>query len=301
MVLAVSIGEIAAESRNDFNIDQALIPEDEILSGGPPRDGIPAIDNPQFISANQAYVLQSSDAVLGIAYNGIVKAYPIKILNWHEIVNDAFNGEPIVVSFCPLCGSGMAHSAKIDGSTYTFGVSGLLYNSDVLFYDRQTESLWSQLKQQAISGAMKGERLKSLPVSHTTWLDWKTRHPKTLALSMETGYARDYGRSAYDNYANSRKLWFPVKQTNQRYHPKERVLGVDINGAIKAYPFVELGKTSGEFADTLTNQTVRVRFNKEHQTASIFDQQGHELPSVTTFWFAWYAFHPETGVFTLDP
>ena len=298
-LLIIVWGNVAAvENLNGFNLNDALIPANEILSGGPPRDGIPAIDDPKFLPANKSHHLQPTDPVLGIARNGIAKAYPISILNRHEIVNDQFNGEEIVITFCPLCGSGMAYSARINGNTHTFGVSGLLYNSDVLLYDRQTESLWSQLMAQAVSGPMKGTRLNSLPLSHTTWQDWTTRHPETLALSPDTGHHRDYSRNPYEDYAHSSSVWFPVSHTSKRYHPKERVMGIEINGHFKAYPFVELGKTSGAFNDTIAGEDLRIVFNREHRSASVVDQKGRELPSVVTFWFAWYAFHPETDVYT---
>ncbi len=289
-----------AESKNGFDLDGALIPANEILSGGPPRDGIPAINDPKFLPADNAHHLQPADPVLGIVRNGVAKAYPLSILNLHEVVNDRFNGEGVVITFCPLCGSGMAYSAKIDGRTHTFGVSGLLYNSNVLLYDRQTESLWSQLMAQAVSGPMKGTRLHSLPLSHTTWKEWRTRHPDTLALSPDTGYARDYSRNPYQEYLHSRSIWFPVGHTSKRYHPKEQVMGVEIDGRFKAYPFVELGKTSGMFDDRFAGQDLRIVFDKEHRNASVADANGRELPSVVTFWFAWYAFHPQTDVFTGD-
>jgi len=300
LVLALWSNSAAAESKNGFDLNGALIPAKEILSGGPPRDGIPAIDEPKFLPADKAHHIRPSDPVLGIVRNGVAKAYPLSILNLHEVVNDRFNGEDVVITFCPLCGSGMAYSAKIDGDTHTFGVSGLLYNNNVLLYDRETESLWSQLMAQAVSGAMKGTRLNSLPLFHTTWVDWRTRYPHTLALSADTGYARDYSRNPYEEYLHSRAVWFPISHTSRRYHPKEQVMGVEIKGRFKAYPFVELGKTSGAFEDTLAGQDFRVTFDKEHRSASIADRNGRELPSVVTFWFAWYAFHPQTDIFTAE-
>ena len=300
VLLIAWVGTAPAESKNGFDLDGALIPANEILSGGPPRDGIPAIDEPKFLPAGKAHHIQPTDPVLGIARNGVAKAYPLAILNLHEVVNDRFDGENVVVTFCPLCGSGMAYSAKIDGRTYTFGVSGLLYNSDVLLYDRQTESLWSQLMAQAVSGPMKGTRLNSLPLSHTTWQEWQTRHPDTLALSPETGYARDYSRNPYEEYLHSRSIWFPVSHSSRRYHPKEQVMGIEIDGRFKAFPFIELGKTGGAFEDTFAGQALHIVFDKEHRRASIANASGRELPGVVTFWFAWYAFHPQTEVFTAD-
>lgn len=284
-------------NKNGFNLDGALIPKDQIFRGGPAKDGFPAIDDPKFVAA-EAGSLQNDDAVLGMDYRGVAKAYPVNILNWHEIVNDRFNGEPVVITFCPLCGSGVAYSAVIDGTPHTFGVSGLLYNSDVLLYDRQTQSLWSQLMSQAISGPHKGEHLQSLPITHTTWQDWQTRHPDTLVLSTETGFRRDYRASPYADYIKSPQLMFPVNKLSRRYHPKELVLGIEIDGIFKAYPFVELEKTGGRLEDAVNAQPVSVHYDSRHRSASAFDRNGKLLPGVRTFWFAWYAFHPDTEVFT---
>jgi len=287
----------AAQSKNGFNLQGSLIPVEQILSGGPPKDAIPAIDKPHFVVADMADFLTDDSAVIGINYQGLSKAYPINVLNWHEIVNDTFNNTPIVVTFCPLCGSGMAFLASIENKAHTFGVSGLLYNSDVLLYDRQTESLWSQLMTQAISGQHKGRKLQSLPVLHTTWQDWKTKHPDTIVLSTETGHNRNYAKSPYAAYLKSPRTMFPLTSVSRRYHPKEEVLGVESEGQFKAYPFVELEKGSAEFSDTFNGLGIIIRFDKKYRTASIFDQQGNQLPAVRTFWFAWYAFHPKTEVY----
>ena len=183
----------SGQSLNGFDLSNASLPVSQILSGGPPRDGIPAIDRPRFIAARQAAFLGDDDRVLGVYHKGIARAYPIRILNWHEIVNDQFAGEAVVVSFCPLCGTGTAFST-LHGKAKTFGVSGLLYNSDLLLYDRETESLWSQIAATAISGPLRGEGLTLLPVAHTTWADWRKRYPDTTVLSTDTGYSRDYQR-----------------------------------------------------------------------------------------------------------
>ncbi len=291
-------GYCLAQSKNGFNLDDTLVPVEEIHRGGPVKDGIPAIDHPLFIKLELADYLTDESYVLGIIHKGIAKAYPINILNWHEVVNDQFKEEPVVITFCPLCGSGMAFSALIEGKTHSFGVSGLLYNSDVLIYDRQTHSLWSQLMYKAVSGKHKGKRLTSLPVVHTTWLDWKTQNPETLVLSRETGYSRQYDHSPYQDYLKQPKLMFPVSASSRRYHPKEDVFGVEINGQYKVYPFIELEKSARKFTDIINGQSVIIRYSKQHRSAAVYDDQGKQLPGVRTFWFAWYAFYPETEVYT---
>lgn len=298
-LLLVGSLAIAAPVKNGFDLANALVPPDAIEQGGPPKDGIPALDRPAFVGAGAAHFLGAKDWMLGIVRNGVAKAYPIAILNWHEVVNDDFAGEPIVVTFCPLCGSGVAFQAREQGRLLVFGVSGLLYNSDVLLYDRQSGSLWSQLMEQAISGAMKGVRLTSVPMTQTTWADWKKRHPGTLVLSPNTGYARDYQRDPYAGYAQSEQLMFDVRahSLNYHYHLKERVIGVKLGGQYKAYPFIELGRTNGVVHDIVGGKPIEVHFDAGNQSVVVFDPAGHEIPSVIAYWFAWFAFHPDTGVY----
>ncbi len=151
-----------------FDFSKHSIPRSEIRSGGPPKDGIPAILEPKFVRVDQATFIKDQDRVLGLVHHGESKAYPINILNWHEIVNDVVGGRPVFITYCPLCGTGMAFDPTFNGRVYTFGVSGLLYKSDVLMYDHQTESLWSQIRKEAVTGEMIGSRLTLLPLIHTT-------------------------------------------------------------------------------------------------------------------------------------
>jgi hypothetical protein len=297
VLLVAMTATVDGQEKNGFSLAGALVPEDEILSGGPQRDGIPAIDTPRLSSADTATFLQPGDRVLGITRNGVGKAYPVAILNWHEIVNDRFDDEPVVVTYCPLCGTGIAYRASAGGQELEFGVSGLLYNSDMLLYDRQTLSLWSQIRRQAITGPMKGEKLQAVPLMHTHWSDWKQRHPETLVLSTDTGYQRDYSRNPYEGYDKTRDLWFPVKAQDERYHPKEPMLGIEIDGHFKAYPFVELEKSGADVHDTLAGMNIVVKYDHQHHTAVAEDVQGNILPGVMAYWFAWYAFHPDTEVY----
>ena len=300
MVLLVICANTQGQDKNGFNVANALIPIDEIRSGGPPRDGIPAIDRPRFVNADAAGFLRASDRVLGITRNGVSKAYPVAILNWHEIVDDRDASEPIVVTFCPLCGTGIAYLATTGDQVLDFGVSGLLYNSDMLLYDRQTQSLWSQIRRQAVSGPMQGTKLQPVPVMHTQWADWKQRYPTTRVLSTETGYRRDYTKSPYQGYEKTADLFFPVQTRDDRYHPKESVLGIEVADRFKAYPFMELEKSGGEVHDTFAGQPILVKYDKQYRTAVAADAQGNALPGVIAFWFAWYAFHPDTAVYRAD-
>jgi hypothetical protein len=283
---------------NGFDVTGALIPIGAIERGGPPKDGIPAIDRPQFVAAAKAG-LRADDRVLGLAFNGVTKAYPVRILNWHEVVNDRFGDVPVAITYCPLCGTGVAFDARLGDRVLNFGVSGLLYNSDVLLYDRGTESLWSQLKQQAVSGPLKGTLLKLLPLVPTSWADWRGRHPATLVLSNDTGFARDYARDPYAGYEQVQRLMFGVEHRDDRFPAKEWVLGLSVGAARKAYPFSVLDRAAGggEIRDVVGGEPVVVRYDRQHRTAQAFDAQGRPLAGVTAFWFAWVAFNPRTEVY----
>jgi len=287
------------QSKNGFDLSAAAIPPEEILQGGPPRDGIPSINQPQFVIPRESGFLKMEDRVLGIVISGEARAYPIKILNWHEIVNDSIGDHHFVITYCPLCGTGVAFSAVVKGEKLIFGVSGLLYNSDVLLYDRKTESLWSQIMSEAVAGPFKGVQLRRLPLHHTTWKEWLKRYPGTRVLSTNTGYIRDYARNPYAGYETSTRLYFDVAQTPPRtFHPKERVLGLQSGNVFKAYPFVELNKLrKSRFTDRVNGKSFTVLWNAESQSGSIQDHNGGEVPIIQAFWFAWFAFHPETEVF----
>lgn len=295
----IATGPSNARTLNGFEVSDASIPVRQIKRGGPPRDGIPAINRPAFVSAGNASNLSPKDRVLGLVVGGHARAYPIRILNWHELVNDRFGEQTVLISYCPLCGTGMAFSSNVQGQALTFGVSGLLYNSDVLFYDRQTQSLWSQLARRAVTGSMNGAALTQLPLQHTTWQRWRTEHPNTEVLSFDLGFDRDYVDSPYEGYEKTRRLFFKVSgQRKTDYHPKERVLGIDIDGATKAYPFAELRAFNrAEFGDKLHDQAITILWDEESETASAVDEQGQLLVTTTAFWFAWVAFNPETAVF----
>jgi hypothetical protein len=228
---------LVAWGKNGFDLSDASIPVNLIRAGGPPKDGIPAISNPQFETKVQASWLNADDRIIGVSHNGVAKAYPIRILNWHEIVNDVIGGMPVVVTFCPLCGTGMVFEATIDKDVLEFGVSGLLFESDVLLYDKKTNSLWSQLWMQAVSGSQKGQELTQVTADHTSWQDWQERYPETLVLSRETGFSRDYRRNPYAGYEARKELYFPVQNEDDSLHSKSWVLGVSVDDEHKAYTF----------------------------------------------------------------
>ncbi len=213
-----------------------IVPLDKIVSGGVPKDGIPSIDHPKFVSASGGNSFVSdSDVVFGLEYAGEARAYPALILVWHEVVNDVVNGQPVLITYCPLCYASIAYERTIDGEAVEFGVSGKLYNSDLVMYDRKTESYWSQILGKAIVGPLAGRELKRIPIDFTTWGVWKNMHPDTMILSRDTGFARSYGVDPYDGYYTSDQIWFPIDHPDQRLHPKALVYGVIVDGAQKAY------------------------------------------------------------------
>lgn len=284
---------------NGFDLRGALVPRQEIRMGGPPRDGIPALTNPAFVEPGAEAWLQPDDRVLGLVIDGDARAFPVAIMNYHEIVNAEVGGVAIAVTYCPLCGTGIAFDASPRGEALEFGVSGLLYNSDVLLYDRHSDSLWSQIMGQAVTGPMKGETLSMLPLRHTSWADWQQDYPATRVLSSLTGHMRDYLQDPYAGYSETRQLYQPVSHpAPNSWHPKERVLGIEVDGHYKAYPFAELSRQGKkQFADTVAGQRLTVRWDEANATGRIFREDGTEQVVVTAFWFAWYTFHPLTQVF----
>ncbi|NKB81753.1 MAG: DUF3179 domain-containing protein [Nitrospirales bacterium] len=299
LLLQGALGFSESPSR-EFDFSKHNVPLEHILSGGPSKDGIPAILNPAFVSASDAGFLDVQDRVLGVVEGDEAKAYPIKILNWHEIVNDRLGGKPVLVTYCPLCGSGIGFDPVVNGRLLTFGVSGLLYQSDMVMYDHQTESLWSQISMEAIAGSMTGTKLHHLFLEHTTWSEWQQRYPGTLVLSTKTGHHRDYDRDPYLGYAQRADLMVPLKQPDSRFHSKEWVLGLEVEGSFKAYPFSELEKVDSPLLDHIHGQPVRIHYQARAHSVSVTDQEGTPLPSVMAFWFAWSIFHPEMDVFIVE-
>jgi len=301
LLSALFLSPASAANLNGFSLEGSLVDSDHILRGGPPRDGIPALSRPKFIEAEDNIFLEDGDRVLGIAANGVAKAYPVKILNWHEVVNDSLSDMPLVITYCPLCGTGMAFSRVIEGEELHFGVSGLLYNSDVLLYDRQSQSLWSQIMGRAVTGVFAGTRLEQIPLQHTSWQNWRRQHPHTLVLSKDTGYVRNYNLNPYADYAFSERLYFPVENEPEgEIHLKETVMGVSIAGSHKAYPFSRLEQAGKRrFEDSVGGAALTILWDPEASSAMALDETGRELPTVQAFWFAWCSFHPETEIFGL--
>ncbi len=191
----------------------------------------------------------------------------------------------------------MVHSRGIGDKVLTFGISGRLYKSNVLFYDHQTESLWSQLMEKAVSGPLAGSRLHKFPFRMMDWGSWLKSHPRTLVLSTKTGHDRDYGRDPYQGYYNALGLMFPVGGVRRDLPPKEMVLGVELNGVAKAYPLSNLKKRPGTLKDRINGQEVLIEIDSKGQVVRVTDMEGHPTPRIFAYWFAWQAFHKKTLVF----
>ena len=289
LILALAASVLAQETVNGFKLTDLRIERDAILSGGPPRDGIPSIDAPKYIAPDKADFMKDDDIVLSYTHDGKTRAYPLRVLVWHEIVNETINGKPILVTYCPLCGTAMIFDRKVAGKVRSFGVSGLLYQSDVLMYDREDESLWSQLKMEAVSGPLSGTELKWLPSKHLKWKAWKEKHPDGEVLSTETGFPRNYDGEAYASYFKNPGTMFPIPKHNEALPEKEWVVGVINEGKPVAFPLAQLEKSNEAKQDG-----VSLKFDPVSRLATATDSEGKELPTVTVFWFAWQAFYPKT-------
>ncbi len=230
----------------------------EIESGGPPKDGIPAIDRPKPESIASARPWLSDHApVISLEIAGQARAYPIEILIWHEIANDTLGGRPIVVTFCPLCNTALVFDRTLDGTVYDFGTTGNLRFSDLVMYDRQTETWWQQATGQAIVGQLAGRQLTFLPAQVVSFADFVAAHPDGDVLSRDTGYDRAYGENPYVGYddATSRPFLFDGV-IDGRLAPKERVVTVQREGAAVAFPYSELAKVGVASATLGTDQVV---------------------------------------------
>jgi hypothetical protein len=226
---------------------------DQIVSGGPPPDGIPSIDNPKFVTVQEAgnNFLSNSDLVLGLNVNGDIRAYPLSILVWHEIVNDKVGEIPVAITYCPLCFTNQVFNRTLNNNNgqgaivLQFGSSGKLYNSNLVMYDRTSKSLWSQALGQGIVGKYAGQKLLKIPFDISYWRDWKQLYPNSKILSKDTGFSRPYGADPYgDDYYTSNQLYFPVSNYDDRLELKEKVIGLEYNvvgrGQYKAYKLQQI-------------------------------------------------------------
>ncbi len=315
-----------------------IVPPELIVNGGPPPDGIPSIDNPKFIQIQKAEeFLEDSDLVVGLNINGDIRAYPLQILVWHEIVNDKVGNTPVAITYCPLCFTNQVFNRTMnDGQILEFGTSGKLYNSNLVMYDRTTKSLWSQAMAQGIGGTFAGIKLERIPFDVAYWKEWKQLYPDSKVLSTDTGSTRPYGADPYGDYYTNGEILFPVSNSDDRLGLKEIVIGLENKGQYKAFKLQEIedkkvinnqvnGKPIVLFSlhpfmarvyDPVVNgQILEFNYNikdkkfVDKQTNSIWNFDGKSisgqmkgkqltrLSSDEGFWFEWVAFHPKTELY----
>ncbi|MGI8461787.1 MAG: DUF3179 domain-containing protein [Solirubrobacterales bacterium] len=242
---------------------------DEFQSGGPPKDGIPSIDDPKFVSVDEADgFLDPAEPVAVLELSGRARAYPIQILTWHEIVNDTIDGEAVAVTYCPLCNSTVAFRREVGGEPVEFGTTGMLRNSDLVMYDRRTESWWQQITAEAVVGEKVGTELETLPSQILSWEELRRLHPDAEVLSRDTGFERDYGENPYAGYESdpdSQPFLFQ-REVDASLPPKERVAAVKSGAAAVVYPFSRL-RDEAPINDDLGRRPIVVFFNPDVASA----------------------------------
>ena len=199
-LLLIGLFSIMSCSSNDTDNQgngNWLISSDEVFDGGPGKDGIPSIDNPKFESVSQTTLLNPDDLVIGVVYNGVAKAYAHRILDRHEIVNDQVNDRYVALTYCPLTGTAIAWNRMLDSGVTTFGVSGKLYNTNLMPYDRASDSYWSQIRLDCVNGPLLNTRIETFPIIETTWETWKAMYPNSMIMTEETGFNRNYNEFPY--------------------------------------------------------------------------------------------------------
>ncbi|MGB9357277.1 MAG: DUF3179 domain-containing protein [Acidimicrobiia bacterium] len=282
-------GPSALTDRDADAFPDPLVPVDEIISGGPPPDGIPPLDTPVFGDvADSIDQLEPAEAVVALEIDGDARAYPVRVLIWHEIVNDTVGGSPVSVTYCPLCNSAVSYLRVVRGVETTFGTSGSLYASALVMYDRLTESLWTHFDGQAIVGVLAGDRLEPIASPLMSWEEFVEAYPTGKVLDWtQTGFERDYGRNPYEGYDNPDTDPFLFRGVvDDRERAKQRVVGISIDGASVAYSMEEVA--SGERSVTMTTVGDRdlVILWQSGQSSALDDSQiggGDDVGSVGVF------------------
>ena len=289
-----------------------LVPLSDFQQGGPGKDGIPAIDHPRFAPAVRTAFLRPREPVIELDVGGEARAYPLQIMVWHEIVNDTVAGVPVVVTFCPLCDTSIVFVRRAGGRVLGFGTTGDLRNSDLVMYDRRTQSWWQQFTGQALVGALAGTRLRQVPSRIVSWAEFRRRHPTGLVLSRDTGYSRPYGTNPYPGYGSiDSPPFFPVDHENDhRLPPKERVVYVERDGHAAAVGYSLLARRrrltftlAGERLTATWTPGVASPVDASSVAAGadvgsvvVRDAAGRAVLFDSPFWFAVAAFRPDVRI-----
>ncbi len=285
------------DATNKINKIFEEIPDSEILSGGPGKDGIPSIENPKFVSVKKASFLNDDDIGIALQVGTEARFYPFQILVWHEIVNDTVGGIPLAVTYCPLCFTGITFERTLNGKVTEFGVSGRLWKSNLVMYDRTEntadESLWSQVLGRAIKGPKTGTQLTIYPSDTIKFGEWSKAHPDGAVLSRKTGAFRAYGTDPYGSYYTNRDVSFGASFSDTRLHPKEFILGIEIDDQFKAY--VSDALPVGTTNDTFAGKTITIE--KSVASEVRMSVEGKPLPHIGGFWFSWAEVHPTTELY----
>lgn len=289
----------AAQASQEPDLDALA---ESAVSGGPSKDGIPSIDEPRFVSVSDATFLSGDEPVFGLVRGGEVRAYPQQVLVWHEIVNDTIGDERIAVTYCPLTGTVVGFTGLPDRPGLTFGTTGRLVNSNLLMYDRETDSEWPQILGTAISGELYGQRLRTVGLVWSSWRAWRALHPQTTVLSTDTGTARSYGTDPYGSYREDSGYYadggpiFSVRYDDDRFPAKDVVIGVSTRDRQLAI-HQELVRRERTVRAELGSARVRADWDAELGSARVeVSGDDGEHTVMDAMWFAWYAFYPKTEV-----
>jgi hypothetical protein len=250
---------------------EPLVDTELIISGGPPPDGIPPIDDPHFVAIDEVDWIRDQEAVVVVEIDGDARAYPAQILIWHEIVNDTVGGVPISVTYCPLCNSAVTYRRVLDGVETTFGTSGRLFASALVMYDRATESLWTHFDGRAVVGVLTGHRLDPIPAPLMSWEEFRVAHPDGLVLDkFRTGFARQYGNNPYVGYDDPDGFPFLfVGDVDLRAKAMQRVVGVELDGTAKAWSLDAISDGDASATNDAVGDTPVVVFWRAGQVSVI--------------------------------
>ena len=286
-----------------FNAEQQTFVEPITVDGIPiipdvPIDAITPLDHPTYESLEEADKwLKEDDMVLGVEHNGDTRAYPIRIMYWHEIINDAVGTRKIAITYSPLSNSGIVFDRQFCAKILSFGNTGALYENAMVLYDRETKSYWYQISGEALTGELAGKQLTILPSYLTSWKEWRDRHPGTVVLATSTGYVRPYDQDQHEVAVPLSGPTFPVSHLDDRLAPKDMVVGVMLGNEIKAYPIRLVGERIIE--DTLGGKRVEIRGDGVSAQAFFVNDGRHiKAPQTTSYWFAWSAAYPETQIYS---